>query len=61
MRAPGWAAVVGARCFRYGALKEAFSVWHERAMRFECAVVTIRVVEAWFGRKNGAAKTDLDE
>jgi hypothetical protein len=24
-------------------------------------VVAIRVVEVWFGRKKGAAKTDLDE
>ncbi len=26
------------RCFRYGAMKEAFPVWHETAMRFESYV-----------------------
>jgi hypothetical protein len=36
-------AFPGPRWFRYGALKEAFSVWHERAMCFECAEPADRV------------------
>src|ERR1017187_6698726 len=42
-----------------GALKEAFPVWHERSMGFEWPLAAVRAVEARFGRRNGAAKTDL--
>ena len=36
-------AFPGPRWFRYGALKEAFSVWHESAMCFEYAEPADRV------------------